>query len=139
MEDTKSTKNIKTYVLATKAYPDLLPNFIKRFSKFWGGPLRIYVSDTPLEDWSGGVIDMLEAIDDEYLIILHDDFYLTEKVDLELLEELKRAIIKYDADRVSLLGNHSVPRTTSFRGEYVKHKPKSEYQFSFEASIYKRK
>ena|SRR3990167_7564904 len=123
------------YVITSTNYTKLLPEFAERFEKYWGKPFFVYVSNTDIKHWSDGIIKFLESIEDEYFILLSEDFYLTGPVDKELIKELWGMRAGYD--RVSLLGNHTPERTVR-NGKYFTHKEDAEYQFSFEASIQKR-
>jgi len=127
------------YVLTCTKHVNLLHEFAERFEKYWGEPFFVYVSNTDLDHWSDGVLNFLRSIEDEYLILLHEDFYLTRPVNKELLEELKEKAIKFKADRVSLLGNHSPDRIYKLNDTgLLSYKYQAPYQFSFEASIQKR-
>ena len=121
-------------VLTSTDYTKLLPEFAERFEKYWGDPFSVYVSNTDIKHWSDGVIKFLETAPD-YFILLHEDFYLTKPVDKKLLEFLWDN--RKEADRISLLGNHT-PERTYWNGLFYAHKPEAEYQFSFEASIQKK-
>jgi hypothetical protein len=123
------------YVLSSSNYVKLLPEFAERFQKFWGAPFTTYVSNTDIDHWSDGVIDFLLNIKDEHFVLLHEDFYLDSPVDKHLIQELWD--IRDGYDRISLLGNHTPTRTERWN-KYFVHRPGSEYQFSFEASIQNR-
>src|SRR3990167_6227828 len=125
---------INIYVLGCVKYAHLFGEFAERFQKHWGAPFFAYISNTDLNHWSDGVIDFLESIQDEYFILLHEDFYLTEAVDLKTISELYDLALVKNADRVSLMGNHS-PERTEKEEWYYKYKPNQPYQISFEASI----
>lgn len=124
------------YVITSVNYTKLLPGFAERFEKYWGEPYFIWVSNTDFQHWSDGFLKFLRSITDDYFILLWEDFYLNEPVDKVLLERLKDAV-RFNPDRISLLGNHT-PERTYFNGEFYVHKPDAEYQFSLEASIQKR-
>lgn len=125
-------KGIKIFVLTSTKYVFLLPEFAERFEKYWGEPFSIWVSNTELGKWSDGVLRFLDYIRDDYFILLHEDFYLTQPVNKSLIAKLWDTRLGHD--RVSLLGNHTPARTMK-NGEFYVHKPNAEYQFSFEASI----
>ena len=129
--------DINIYVLGCVKYAHLFGGFAERFQKHWGAPFFAYVSNTDIDRWSNGVIDFLNSIQDEYFILLHEDFYLTEPPNLELIRELVKLAKEKRADRVSLMGNHSPYRTLPMEGFY-KYLPDMPYQLSFEASIQKR-
>lgn len=124
------------YVLTSLNYVKLLPGFTERFNRFWGGHFFVHVSDTDFQHWSDGFKKFLEGIQDEYFILLFEDFYLEKPINKELLEKLKDAT-RFKPDRISLLGNHT-PERTYFNGTFYSHKPEAEYQLSLEASIQRR-
>lgn len=129
---------IKVYVLACEKYKDLLDEFGERFKKYWGGEFTPHISQTDLAHWSDGVIDFLKDIDDEYFILLHEDFYLTEKADLKTIDRLVETAKRLKADRISLMGNHSPERVEEYEPGLWRYKPNQPYMLSFEASIQKR-
>ena len=137
MVATKTQRPIRIYVLTSTKTQYLLEGFDKRFQEHWGAPYEVYISDTPLHEWSDGVINFLQGIDDEYLILLHEDFYLTKDVKREKIQQLSDYAIAHKVDRASLLGNHTPLRTYRER-QYWRYNIVAEYQFSFEASIQKR-
>ena len=128
---------MNVYVLAAEATAYLLPEFDELYQKHWGGDYFTWISTTPLNQWSDGVIQLLTGIDDEYVIILHEDFFLTRDVDVEGIRKLWDYTVENKVDRASLLGNHTPLRTYKER-EYWRYNAAAEYQFSFEASIQKR-
>ena len=136
MTTLRKLSDIRVWVLTSHGYARLLGEFSERLKQFWGTEFSVYVSETPIENWSDGVIRFLESIPDEYIILLHEDFYLTQNVDQRLIEELWS--MRFGYDRISLLGNHT-PIRTARNGKYFVHKPDAEYQFSLEASIQRRR
>ena len=130
---------MNVFVITCTKHTNLLAEFSERFEKYWGGPFFVYVSDTDREHWSNGVIKFLESIKDEYFILLHEDFYLTQPINKELLERLKKLAVELKADRVSLLGNHTPNRTFKLvEPDIFMHRGTAKYQYSYEASIQKR-
>ena len=125
------------YVLGCTKYAGLFGEFAERFQKYWGAPFFTYISNTDIEHWSDGVINFMESIRDEYFILLHEDFYLTEPVDIETINRLCGLAVSQNADRISLMGNHSPERTEKTEW-YYKYKLNQPYQVSFEASIQRR-
>ena len=139
MADTKNTNDIKIIVITCEKHVDLLPEFSKRFSKYWGDSFFVFISNTPLEKWSDGVINLLESLQDKYVILLHEDFYLTVPIDKDLLNNLKKFALEHKVDRVSLCGNHTPDRTYKYLEGFYRHYSQADYQLSFEASIFRRK
>ena len=142
MTDLKNLKNINIYVLTCTKFAYLLGEFSVRFKKYFGFPFLVYVSDTDIDHWSDGVINFLNSIKDEYFILLHEDFYLTEQADLKEIDRLIGIARDMKADRVGLMGDHSPERTQPIKNnlyEYRNDKPHVPYHFSFEASIQRRK
>jgi len=127
------------YVLGCTKYASLFGEFAERFQKYWGAPFFAYISNTDIDHWSDGVINFLKSIDDEYFILLHEDFYLTERADLGKIKELCDIARFNEADRVSLMGNHSPERTERIGStDIFAYKDGQPYQVSFEASIQRR-
>lgn len=137
MTNLENLKNTKVYVLGCEKYENLLVEFAERFEKHWGGEFTSYISKTPIEKWSDGVIDFLNQINDEYFILLHEDFYQTAPADLKQIDYLIGEAKKRKADRVSLMGNHSPERVEKSDGLW-RYKPNQPYMVSFEASIQRR-
>src|SRR3990167_4629195 len=125
------------YVLGCVKYAHLFGEFAERFQKHWGVPFFAYISNTDIDHWSNGVIDFLNSIQDEYFILLHEDFYLTEPPNTLAITKLIEFAKEVKADRVSLMGNHNPERTEPI-GDMFKYKEDQPYQVSFEASIQRR-
>lgn len=126
------------FVLTCMKFAHLLGEFAERVQKYWGEPFFVYVSHTDLQHWSDGTLNFLRNIPYEYLILLHEDFYLTRPVNKDLVTQLKKLAIEKKADRVSLLGNHTPERTYELESGIFAYKGEAEYHFSLEASIQRR-
>ena len=129
---------MNTFVLTCTKHTGLIKEFSERFEKYWGEPFFVFVSHTDISHWSDGVLSFLRSIQDEHLILLHEDFFLTKAVNKELLNKLREEAVKRNVDRMSLLGNHSPERTYGIDTEFLSYKADAPYVFSLEASIQKR-
>ena len=138
MEDLPNLRSTNIYVLGCTRYAGLFGEFAERFQKYWGSPFFAFISNTDLAHWSNGVIDFLSSIKDDYFILLHEDFYLTEPPKLDLIDLLISEARRRDADRISLMGNHSPERVVPLSAGLYQYTSGQPYQYSFEASIQKK-
>ncbi|MEK9207447.1 MAG: hypothetical protein AAB922_03130 [Patescibacteria group bacterium] len=130
---------MKIVVTTCPKYEFLVPGFTERFNKFWGDEFLLDVAKED-ESWSSQLLRICDSIDDEYIVRLCEDFWISG-FDREKYE---RAVWSANALGVDRLGLQSIkdyvpPCTESFSEELEKMKPGSEYMCSFEASIYRRK
>ena len=120
-------------------YPEIqfeLPSNFKRY--------QVYYKDFPKERWADGVIKYLEEIDDETIIILLEDYWLTRKVNkdaifiLNSFMERDDKILRIDltADRLYAGGMRDIGYI-----EWIDliEAPHSPYQMSLQAGIWNRK
>jgi len=137
MENTKTSKNIKILVLTCPEYEHLIPEFTERFDKYYSPrEFSIWCGD---HEWSTDLITALYTVTDEYLIILHEDFFFTEKVDLDALDKIIEYMHKHKkVGRIGLVGAHTRERVFHHEDIYWKHKDDAEYLCSFEASIWRK-
>lgn len=99
----------------------------------------------PGEAKSDQLIRLLNSFDDEYFILLEDDFWLVEPVSFELLDQICEFCIAYSVDRFSLQSKNAhsysdwTPTQLEISGcEVYKTNPNVVVPFSLEASVWKR-
>lgn len=123
-------------------YQHLLENFGKFVDRFWGVGYEIDVAQEG-EKVSDQLIRILKRIQDEYFILLKEDFYLYKSVDKKFLEECKEFAIGYGVDRFSLQSRgDGYEKTSELFGEaegrsIYEFYPTEQYLCSLEASIWK--
>ena len=64
-------------------YSELDVKIPKNFSTF-----QIYYKDYPKDKWANGIIEYLKTINDETIILLLEDYWLTRKVSSEIISIL---------------------------------------------------
>ena len=127
-------------------YPgnDHLGSFLRLTDRFY--PVDIVVDMSKSTDAKSDQLRrLLNSIDDEYLILLEDDFYFLRPVDLQLLNQVCDFCIEKEVDRFSLQSKnaHSFqdwPRTHERVGTHPVYEasPQVEIPFSLEASVWKK-
>ena len=100
-------------ITSCDAYSDIWDPFFQLMDKFWDDiPYRVYLNTETIEfnqkynnfevssltlydkkrkdktTWSKRMLDVLERIEEEYVFILVEDFFLREKVQTQLMEEI---------------------------------------------------
>jgi hypothetical protein len=131
---------VKIVVTTCPAYAHLLEDFDYLFQRFWGAEYLVIGRDKQ-QGWSNQIIDELGKLDDEYIILLHEDFYITEKVDTNRIEQLLKQMKEQGAKRTSLQciedGYEGYVGKEVYPGVHIVKKG-WEYICSFEASIWHR-
>lgn len=137
METTPGKNSLNIYVTTCDKYQHLLADFDYLFKKHWGGEYRVW---SGREKYSTQLINHLKSIDDDYFILLHEDFYFNKPVNLKQLNDLEEFAQKYNVARVGL---QSVKDGYEDSVEYLiadwyKLSNKHQYKMSLEASIFNR-
>lgn len=143
---TRQRPMIKIYVTTCKSREYLLPNFDKLFQRFWGGDYTIWSGDG---EYSTQLLRHIEDIDDEYFILLHEDFYIFNPIDKVQLAVLKKFVqeFKQEEKRVMRVGLQSLHDgyegatnllTIEDGVKLYSLSQKHNYKMSFEASIFRR-
>ncbi len=119
-------------------YSELDVKIPKNFSTF-----QIYYKDYPKDKWANGIIEYLKTINDETIILLLEDYWLTRKVSSEIisilnaLAEKDKNILRIDltTDRLYAGGMRDIGYV-----EYVDliEAPGSMYQMSLQAGLWRR-
>jgi hypothetical protein len=120
-----------------------LETFLLLTARFY--PVDIFVdkSESP-EAKSDQLRRLLESIDDEYLILLEEDFYLLRPVDLQLLDQVCDFCVEKGVDRFSLQSKNAYrvsdwSQSCEQVGSHpVYEAPLQATLFALEASVWKR-
>lgn len=93
---------MKTYVTTCPQNLYLMRDFLILATKFYDDrPLNVDIAKHG-EAKSDQLLRLLNSIDDEYLILMEEDFYLIEDVDLNLLDRVCEFCIENEVDRFTL-------------------------------------
>ncbi len=135
---------MRIIVTTCPAYAHLLDDFDYLFQKFWGVDYTVIGKDKKTvyaEQWDTA----LRAIDDEYFIMLHEDFYIVEPVDTDYINLLLEYAKEDNYQRVSLQcvkdgyeGHTKKVRPNIFLPSLHQLNPGFQYMCSLEASIWHR-
>lgn len=106
---------------------------------------QIDTHDYPANRWSDGLIRMLSAVDDEYLVLLLEDYWLCRTVDcggvMTLAEYMSQHpdVVRFDltADRLYGAGMHDVDMYGHY--DVIECAENAPYQMSLQAAIWNRK
>lgn len=131
------------YVTAYDENP-YVRDFLRLSKLFFDVPMTIDVASKD-EPKSSQLIRICRTIDEDYFIILEEDFYLIKPVDVQLVESIVDFCREYEVDRFSLQSKnaHSHPhwdktkKTVSGHEVYITN-PLVKFPFSLEASVWKR-
>jgi len=148
----------------------LLDGFSYLWNKYCGLPVTIFGFDKkprlasnfefislgeqlPAQRWSDGLLMMLDRIEDDYFVLMLEDYWLYEEVDIELINQLTGEFAEFAFDdnilRVDLSGNRGSYKQACIIGKrgyailgnnnscLVVETPESTpYQMSFQAAIW---
>lgn len=92
---------VQIVVTTCPAYAHLLVDFDYLFQRFWGGPYLV-IGDKERKDYVENLIDGLTKLDCRFIILLHEDFYITDQVNTNTIGFLLDYAEKYGVKRVSL-------------------------------------
>ncbi len=138
-------KPIKIYVTTCKKQAFLLKHFDTLFHRFWNGEYIVFGQDQMMT-YSDQLIDYFtNVVDDDYFILLHEDFYFINKVDQKRIEDLMEYAREYNVDRIGLQSlydgyqgaTNKIDKTSGGIDMY-RITQKHNYICSFEASIWRR-
>jgi len=158
---------MKTCVLTNNHHLWLLRGFVFCFNRFWSRNHLVQVfgfqppafalpanfefvslgPQLPAENWTDGLLAMLEYIDDELVLLMLEDYWLRARVDEQALACYRIYMETHSrADRIlrlDLSGNRASNRraqvyTASQELELVSTPPTARYQMSFQAAIWNR-
>ena len=107
-------------------YDHLLPGFAMQWNRYWGAPVSVlgfrqppplpenfsFISMAPVEhmSWSAHLRDTIKDIDDDEVVLLFDDYWLTAPVDLDkarqMLSLVENGCVKGDLSRNTEHFNH---------------------------------
>ncbi len=156
---------MKTYCLTNEKHYWLLPPFLELFQMFWPWqrveivgysrppyPLNgtrfhcIYEENYPAEKWSTGLIEFLRSIEDEYFVLMLEDYWLSETVKGSVAMLLNAVQSGYFGDkflRLDLSADRaSHPYTLHERVagyEIISTPAHTPYQMSFQAAVWHRR
>lgn len=116
------------------------------------GYRKINKSNYPANRWSTGIIEFLERIDDEFFIMLLEDYWIAKPVKNDIVETCetymknwskKDNILRLDLSSDRAAGKRSVhymPLKTDdgHNFDLIKSKPMADYQMSVQAAIWNK-
>jgi hypothetical protein len=92
---------VQIVVTTCPEYAHLLEDFDYLFQKFWGADY-IVIGKDERRDYADNIIHGLSKLECEYIILLHEDFYIMRLVPIFQIDSLLNYARKYDVKRVSL-------------------------------------
>lgn len=143
-------------VLTNDKHLWLLDGFQYLWNKYCGLPVTIYGfkspnnmhpnfnfqslgEQLPVEKWSNGLLKMLDKIEDDYFILMLEDYWLYEQVDKDRLSDSIRQAMNLPNDllRLDLSGNRAAyKQAMDWHGGIVETFSDCPYQMSFQAAIW---
>ncbi len=154
---------MKTYCLTNEKHYWLLPGFLDLYHQFWphgrvevvgygapsfplGVPFRsIAPHNYPAEQWTTGLIEFLRSIEDEYFVLMLEDYWLTAPVPGSVAMLCNAVASGYFGEkflRLDLSADRAAhPYTLHERVagyEVISTPPHTPYQMSFQAAIWHR-
>ena len=138
------SKPIKIYVTTCKKQAWLLTHFDTLFHRFWNGEYKVF-GQYGMKQYSDQLLDYFSTVDDDYLILLHEDFYFINKVDQKRVADLVEYARDYDVDRIGLQSLYDgyqgcAKKVDKTQGgiDMYRLADRHNYVCSFEASIWRR-
>ncbi len=135
---------MRTVVTTCEIGLPYLDDFMKLAKRFYPTKIQVDVARSG-EAKSDQLIRLLGSFDDEYFILLEEDFWLVKPVSLELLDQICEFCIANSVDRFSLQSKnaHSYSDWTPTPKKVIGHRvyktnPNVVVPFSLEASVWKR-
>lgn len=132
MEDIEKKSDIEVLILCYQKNAHLLGGFFRRYHAHLKLPFTLNVSEKPYSD---ALIDALSKTDTPYVLLLHEEFYITG-VDRPMLDVLRAMALSTHPFRVSLQS-----RDDGYQGATIEGRLDTTHQYlsSLEASIFDRK
>jgi len=150
---------LKFYVSTADKYVHLIKPFSFLFNKFWSEDQEVVVlgykapdfelphnfsfvsmgkSENNPSEWSNGLIDYFNSIDDEWFIYATEDMFVVNPVDFQSLEKLEEYTKDPQVGRIGL--TNDVCRKTCFNvtGNVVEMTQGSQYRISCITSMWNR-
>ena len=157
---------MRIFILSSDKTAHALPGTLYLLDKFWtthppviiGGYTKPDIDlhgawfhsigkfeDYPVEKWSDGVIEFLQAYQDELIVLWMDDYWLIRDVDTRAVELLEKHVLSdsrisrcdLTVDRLHA-GGASVFGTREHL-DLITNDPPAQYALSFQAGIWRRK
>ena len=146
------------YVSTCDKYMHLLKGFAFLFNKYWGPDQNVVVlgfstppfelpsnftfhSMEPVETkaWTDNMRDYFSNIEDDHLVFLFDDYWLTEKIDLEAVKEME-LLVEAGAVKGDLSNNTNCFPHHNTQGDegYVIAHTNAMYRTSTQPCVWKR-
>lgn len=116
--------DIAILVLSTDSFNDCWDPFFKLLNKYWDCSYKIYLATETLQydndklnisvintwshksqkrpTWSESLLIALNAINKPYVLLMLDDYFIDDKVDIDALNYVYRTMKNYDLDMVTL-------------------------------------
>lgn len=148
---------IRIIVCTCNKYDFLLPGMARQFNRYWGsGEVTVHVLGSrippPLPsnfvfhsvgpdsmDWTTGKAKWVESQDDTPFVLLLEDYWITEKIDLCEVEEMARWVTERGAVKADLSTNtHHFAHNTLVRDGriFCRAKPTALYRTSTQPAIW---
>ena len=143
---------MKTYVTTCPQNKHLLTDFLALADLFYDRDLITHIAESN-EPKSDQLIRLLNNIEDDYLILMEEDFYLIEAVDLNLLDRVCEFCMEKEVDRFSMPSKrgyavsdwldagfwiHSGDYTSTKSDKVYQAPSQVKSQFGFNASVWKK-
>ena len=149
---------IKVVVLASNKYIDCIPAFGYLFNKYWsdkqsvtlvrydqrppGKPanFRTFAIGNQAEySWSSGLAYYLELIPDEQLILLLEDYYLSQPVDTKRIEQLWDYMESHpEVDKIDLTGDLAKRSNPNHSDGLLQAGQSDQFRGSLQAALWRR-
>ena len=152
---------MRILVLSCDKYYWLLPGFQHQWNKYCGLPITIVgfsqpdfkmqenfsfyslgnFADYPADKWSDSIIKLLDAIDDKYIMIMLEDYWLVRNVDIQALKAIDKFcncysnIARFDLTEDRLKGGMSKDIGYIGRLDLIEAQ-RTSYNASLQASIW---
>lgn len=143
-------KNMEIIVASFDGYSDIWGSFVKIFRKNWPDcPYNIRMVSNRLDcdgmdtiktgaeiDWNTRVLKALESVNEEYVLLLLEDYLIGKRVDSSRIEEMMKLVNEKNMNYFRLT-NFPKSRFTSYDDEYTCLYKDEEYAINLQAAIWK--
>lgn len=152
---------MRIVVLTSNQYHNCLPPFAHFWNKFAGADRRVTVAcyDAPLPElppnfdvlrignqvdytWSAGLLKFLDMVDDDVILLMLEDYFLTEAVDWTLIDECadlvryRTEILKIDLTNDRMKHPYRLHRPVG-NARLVENDEDAPFQTSLQAALWK--